>query len=89
MLYLGFPGLQGECLILDTLDSVSIDSERGQEGSISVQALWGVQSLTDGHKSKSRCTAMGLRSLGGQGTMRAWGCDTKPIPRGFPRPAPW
>lgn len=47
-----------------------------------------VLGLTDGHKTKSHCGAMGLKPLGGHGAMRGWGCDTKPIPRGFPRPAP-
>ena len=47
------------------------------------------ETLTDGHKSVSACTAMGLNSLGGQGAMRVWGSHTEPIPRGFPRPAPW
>jgi hypothetical protein len=44
--------------------------------------------LTDGHNSGSPCAGMGLKPLGGQGAMRGWGCHTKPIPRGFPRPAP-
>ena len=46
------------------------------------------QDLTDGHKCETPCYRTGLMPLGGQGAMRAWGCDTKPIPRGFPRPAP-
>ncbi|MFM7677129.1 MAG: nucleotidyltransferase domain-containing protein [Synechococcus sp.] len=45
--------------------------------------------LTDGHKSEILCAAVGLSSLGGQGAVRAWGSHTSPIPRGFPRPAPW
>ena len=44
--------------------------------------------LTDGHKTESPYAAMGLKPLGGHGAMRGWGCDTKPIPRGFPCPAP-
>ena len=43
--------------------------------------------LTDRHKSEKSCAAVGLRSWGGQGAVRAWGCETKPVPRGFPRPA--
>jgi hypothetical protein len=43
--------------------------------------------LTDGHKSETRCTGMGLSSMGGQGAMRAWGCETNPNPHGIPCPA--
>ena len=45
------------------------------------------QDLTARHKSEKRCAAAGLKSLGGQGAMRAWGCQTKPSPRGIPCPA--
>ena len=43
--------------------------------------------LADRHKSETPCNRTGLRSLGGQGAVRAWGSYTKPIPRGFPCPA--
>ena len=43
--------------------------------------------LADRHKSETPCNTTGLSPLGGQGAVRAWGSYTKPIPRGFPRPA--
>ena len=51
------------------------------------RVLPAVRVLTDGHKSESHCSGIGLRSLGGQGAVRAWGSQTKPIPRGIPCPA--
>jgi hypothetical protein len=47
----------------------------------------GVPPLADRHKSETPCSRTGLSPLGGQGAVRAWGSYTKPIPRGFPRPA--
>jgi hypothetical protein len=46
-----------------------------------------VITLADRHKSETPCNTTGLSPLGGQGAVRAWGSYTKPIPRGFPRPA--
>ena len=39
------------------------------------------------HKSETPCNRTGLIALGGQVAMRAWGCETKPSPRGIPCPA--
>ena len=44
--------------------------------------------LADQHIVETRCNRMGLRSWGGQGTVRLWGSHTNPNPSGFPRPAP-
>jgi hypothetical protein len=46
------------------------------------------QPLTARHKSENPCDSMGLSQWGGQGAMGAWGCETNPIPRGSPDPAP-
>jgi hypothetical protein len=44
--------------------------------------------LADRRNCDTVCTMMGLRPFGGHGAMRGWGHHTKPIPRGFPCPAP-
>ena len=46
------------------------------------------EKLTDRHIPENPCNSMGLKSLGGRGAMGAWGCETKPIPRGSPDPTP-
>jgi hypothetical protein len=43
--------------------------------------------LADRHNCETRCDRTGLRLLGGQVAMGAWGCQTKPNPRGIPCPA--
>jgi hypothetical protein len=48
----------------------------------------GILNLTDRHIPENPCNSMGLKSLGGRGAMGAWGCETKPIPRGSPDPTP-
>ena len=44
--------------------------------------------LTARHKSENPCDRMGLSQWGGQGAMGVWGCETNPISRGSPDPAP-
>jgi hypothetical protein len=54
--------------------------------------LWawngGDPALAARHNCETRCNRTGLMAWGGQGAMRGWGHHTKPIARGFPRPAP-
>ena len=53
-----------------------------------LELLSALEWLTDRHIPENPCNSMGLKSLGGRGAMGAWGCETKPIPRGSPDPTP-
>jgi hypothetical protein len=46
-----------------------------------------IDALAARHKSETPCNRTGLIALGGHVAMRAWGCETKPSPRGIPCPA--
>ncbi|MCP9824255.1 type I restriction-modification system subunit M N-terminal domain-containing protein [Synechococcus sp. EJ6-Ellesmere] len=63
-----------------------LDAAEIKEQEAALRAAAG-QALAARHKSKKRCVRTSLRSLGGRGAMRRWGCQTKPTPCGFPRPA--
>ena len=45
---------------------------------------WSAADLASRHNCETRCDRTGLSRLGGQGAVRAWGCQTKPSPRSIP-----
>jgi hypothetical protein len=49
-------------------------------GELSGDSRW--IKLAERHKPEQLFAAAGLKSLGGQLAVRAWGCETKPSPRG-------